>query len=75
MIVNKSDLCRVLHPVVPAAIQVCLNPFHLCWQLHVAIGTIVSCIEKDVLWRAYVCHELDWDKPCVVVFAVRAARI
>jgi hypothetical protein len=41
----------------------------------VAIGTIVSCIQKIFLWRACVCHELDWDKPCVVVFAGRAARI
>ena len=68
-------LWGVLHTVVPTTTQVSLDPSHVGWQLYMAIGTIVSCIEEDALWRAAVCLELYGDIPGVVVRTGRAAWV
>ena len=68
-------LWGVLHTVVPTTTQVSLHPFHVGWKLYVTIGTIVSGIEEDALWRAGVCLELYGDIPGVVVRTGRAAWV
>ena len=68
-------LLWILDTVEATAVHISLDPASLWRKFDMCIRAVFGCIEHDALNWTYICLELNWNKPCIIVFAWRTHLI